>query len=587
MKLLYSPRNYYLLKMKINKMSAIKLLLSIVLMIGFSSCSKKSSSKGGSRATGWKINDKKGGFQYASNFKKQETGPGLVLVEGGTFTMGKVADDPMHDWNNTPVQQHVQSFYMDETEVTNLMYMEYLDWTKRVFPPDEDSYKNIYTGAIPDTLVWRSRLGYNETMTNNYLRHPAYAEYPVVGVNWIQATEFSKWRTDRVNESVLEREGYLKKDAKVVDVSAESTFSTDTYLAAPSKTFGGNEEIVLKGRRGSKAAGKGGTKNSKGETQEAKNVYAQRTSGLILPEYRLPTEAEWEYAAAADVGQREYNIYKGQKKYPWSGQYTRSSKRSIKGDQLANFKQGKGDYGGIAGWSDDGADITNKVKSYPSNDFGLYDMAGNVAEWVADVYRPIVDDEASDFNYYRGNVYMKNKIGEDGKVELVTADTQQFDTLPNGKVIARNFPGQIAQVPVDENETYLRQNFDKSDEINYRDGDKQSTRFFKFGDSEEGDSKVKEGQRMYDSPKHNVSVDSLGNMVRSYDKSNKRTTLINDEVRVYKGGSWKDRAYWLDPAQRRYFPQDMATDYIGFRCAMSRVGPKSDGKKSARNKKPR
>ena len=568
-------------------MSAIKLLLSIVIMIGFSSCSKKSSSKGGSRATGWKINDKKGGFQYASKFKKQETGPGLVLVEGGTFTMGKVADDPMHDWNNTPVQQHVQSFYMDETEVTNLMYMEYLDWTKRVFPPDEDSYKNIYTGAIPDTLVWRSRLGYNETMTNNYLRHPAYAEYPVVGVNWIQATEFSKWRTDRVNESVLEREGYLKKDAKVVDVSAESTFSTDTYLAAPSKTFGGNEEIVLKGRRGSKAAGKGGTKNSKGETQEAKNVYAQRTSGLILPEYRLPTEAEWEYAAAADVGQREYNIYKGQKKYPWSGQYTRSSKRSIKGDQLANFKQGKGDYGGIAGWSDDGADITNKVKSYPSNDFGLYDMAGNVAEWVADVYRPIVDDEASDFNYYRGNVYMKNKIGEDGKVELVTADTQQFDTLPNGKVIARNFPGQIAQVPVDENETYLRQNFDKSDEINYRDGDKQSTRFFKFGDSEEGDSKVKEGQRMYDSPKHNVSVDSLGNMVRSYDKSNKRTTLINDEVRVYKGGSWKDRAYWLDPAQRRYFPQDMATDYIGFRCAMSRVGPKSDGKKSARNKKPR
>jgi hypothetical protein len=60
--------------------------------------------------------------------------------------------------------------------------------------------------------------------------------------------------------------------------------------------------------------------------------------------------------------------------------------------------------------------------------------------------------------------------------------------------MARNFPGQIAQVPVDENETYLRQNFDKSDHRNYRDGDKQSTRFFKFGDSEEGD-KLKEGQQ--------------------------------------------------------------------------------------------
>lgn len=562
---------------------AMRLFFAVILLAGFSSCSKKSSSNTGSKATGWKINDKKGGFQYASKFKKQETGPGLVLVEGGTFTMGKVADDPMHDWNNSPNQQHVQSFYMDETEVTNLMYMEYLDWLKRVFPPEEENYKNIYEGAIPDTLVWRDRLGYNETMTNNYLRHPAYAEYPVVGVNWIQATEFAKWRTNRVNEAILEREGYLKKDAKVTEAKADATFDTETYLAAPTKTFGGNEEVVLKGRRGSKA--KATTKNAKGETQEAKNVYAQRTSGLILPEYRLPTEAEWEYAAAADIGQREYNIYKGQKKYPWSGGYTRSNKRQIRGDQLANFKQGKGDYGGLAGWSDDGADITNKVKSYPPNDFGLYDMAGNVAEWVADVYRPIVDDEANDFNYYRGNVYTKNKIGEDGKVELVTAETQKFDTLPNGKVISRNFIGQIAQVPVDEKETYLRQNFDKSDHKNYRDGDKQSTRYFDFGSEGGAEAKLKDDQRMYDSPKHNVSVDSIGNMIRKYDRSNKRTTLINDDVRVYKGGSWRDRAYWLDPAQRRYFPQDMATDYIGFRCAMSRVGPKSDHKKTARNKR--
>ena len=558
-----------------------KASLLLALTLGFTSCSKKSSSKNSSKATGWKVNDKKGGFQYASDFKKQETGPGLVLVEGGTFTMGKVQDDPMHDWNNTPTQQHVMSFYMDETEVTNVMYTEYLDWLKNVFPPEEDNYKNIYEGALPDTLVWRNRLGYNETMTNNYLRHPAYAEYPVVGVNWIQAVEFSKWRTNRVNESILEREGYLKKDAKVTDVKADANFDTETYLATPTSTFGGNEEIVLKGKKGSKGKP---TANAKGETKEAKNVYAQRKSGIILPEYRLPTEAEWEYAAAADIGQREYNIYKGQKKYPWSGSYTRSGKRQTKGDQLANFKQGKGDYGGIAGWSDDNADITNAVKQYAPNDFGLYDMAGNVAEWVADVYRPIVDDEGNDFNYFRGNVYTKNKIGDDGKVELVTAETQKFDTLSNGRVMARNFPGQIAQVPVDEKETYLRQNFDKSDERNYRDGDKQSTRYYDFGNSEEGD-KIADNKRMYDSPKHNVSTDSIGNMVRKYDRSNKRTTLVNDDVRVYKGGSWRDRAYWLDPAQRRYFPQDMATDYIGFRCAMSRVGPKSDFKKTARNKK--
>ncbi|MFC6876506.1 gliding motility lipoprotein GldJ [Flavobacterium myungsuense] len=572
--------------MKVNKIMTVKLLLSLVIVLGFAtSCSKKSSTKNASTATGWKINDKKGGFQFASNFKKQATGPGLVMVEGGTFTMGKVQDDVMHDWNNSPNQQHVQSFYMDETEVTNVMYMEYLDWLKRVFPPEQENYKNIYEGASPDTLVWRNRLGYNETMTNNYLRHPAYANYPVVGVNWIQAVEFSKWRTDRVNESTLETQGYLKKDAKVLDVKAEAVFSTETYLNAPTKAFGGDEKIVLKGPRNSKSkpVKTKGTKDNPSTETAAKNVYAQRSSGLILPEYRLPTEAEWEYAAAADVGQREYNIYKGQKKYPWSGSYTRSGKRQVRGDQLANFKQGKGDYGGIAGWSDDGADITNTVKSYPPNDFGLYDMAGNVAEWVADVYRPIVDDEASDFNYFRGNVYTKNKIGDDGKVELVTGESQKFDTLSNGRIMARNFPGQIAQVPVDEKETYLRQNFDKSDERNYRDGDKQSTRYFDFGSSEEEDAKSKDKHKMYDSPQHNVTVDSLGKMIRKYDKSNKRTTLINDDVRVYKGGSWRDRAYWLDPAQRRYFPQDMATDYIGFRCAMSRVGPKADKKKRARN----
>ena len=552
-------------------------MLSIILIAGMTSCSKKSSSKNSSRATGWNVDSKKG----LSN-KKQEAGPGLIFVEGGTFTMGKVQEDVMHDWNNAATQQHVQSFYMDETEVTNFMYLEYLDWLKMVFPPSEENYKNIYEGASPDTLVWRNRLGYNETMTNNYLRHPSYAEYPVVGVNWIQAVEFSKWRTDRVNEAVLEKNGYLKKGAKTNEVSAESSFSTETYLNAPTSTFGGNEEIVLKGGRGAKKV-KAPKADKDGNGTEEKNVYAQRSSGLLLPEYRLPTEAEWEYAAAADVGQREYNTYKGQKKYPWSGGYTRSGKRQNRGDQLANFKQGNGDYGGIAGWSDDGADITNEVKKYPANDFGLYDMAGNVAEWVADVYRPIVDNEANDFNYFRGNLYTKNKIGADGKIEIVTKDNIRYDTLSNGRIIARNLPGEIAQIPVDEQETYLRQNFDKSNNINYRDGDKQSSKYYNFGSSDSDDGKSKQNTTMYNSPRHNVTTDSLGKMVRRYDTSNKRSTLINDQVRVYKGGSWRDRAYWLDPAQRRYFPQDMATDYIGFRCAMSRVGPKSEKRKSPRN----
>ena len=544
------------------------LLITTTLLVG---CNKSRNYNDSSRATGWKVNVKEGGFQYNSEAKEQETGPGLVFIEGGTFTKGKVQDDPMRDWNNTPNQQHVQSFYMDETEVTNLMYSEYLHWLKKLFPPTEENYKHIYNGAIPDTLVWRNRLGFNEVMTNNYLRHPAFSDYPVVGVTWLQAVEFSNWRTDRVNELILEEEGFTTRNARY-SLEAGKTFNTQTYLNSPSQTYGGNDSIT-KGGRSTQARMK--------RNKDSSDIYVQRKDGLLLPRYRLPTETEWEYAALGLVGIRSYNAYRGRKKYPWEGQYSRSGNRKSQGDQLANFKQGKGDFGGIAGWSDDGADITAEVKSYPPNSYGLYDMAGNVAEWVADVYRPIVDDEFNDFNYFRGNVYTKDYIGKDGKVKIVTADSIIYDTLSNGKLIAISLPGEIYQVPVDENETYLRTNFSKSDQINYRDGDKKSTRYYQsFSDEEE---EADDSKSMYNSPKHLVTADSTGKLDRQYDKSSSRTSLINDQARVIKGGSWRDRDYWLDPAQRRYFPEDMASDYIGFRCAMSRVGSKSKKGKTPRN----
>ena len=554
------------------KVSHLKHLLSTIsLTLLLISCGGNNTSRG----TGWDINSKKGGFQYNVDFDEQETGPGLVFVEGGTFTKGQVQDDVMHDWNNTPNKQHVMSFYIDQTEVTNLMYLEYLNWLETVYPPIEDNrYLQVYQGALPDTLVWRNQLGYVEELTTNYLRHPAYAEYPVVGVNWLQAVQYAEWRTDRVNEFILEREAYVQKDVRYNEIDANSTFNTAAYLKRPETVYGGKIDSL---------AGKNGT--VKRDTATV-NVYAGVEKGILLPSYRLPTETEWEYAALALVGDREYNTYRGKKKYPWSGEYTRSSDRRTEGDQLANFKLGKGDYGGIAGWSDDGADITIQVKQYPPNDFGIYDMAGNVSEWVSDVYRPIVDDEANDFNYYRGNVYLKNVIGEDGKAQIISPDQLVFDTLPNGKVLLKRLPGDLDQVALDEEETFLRQNFSESDNRNFRDGDIESSRNYSNGRPEAGSDSNLETKLMYDAPVNaKVTLDEDGNKVRSIDKSDKRTTLITDEVRVYKGGSWKDRAYWLDPAQRRYLPQYIATESIGFRCAMSRVGSKSRVKKSARHKR--
>ena len=530
-------------------------LFSIVMLFSFESCNKSqfSNNRNVSSATGWDINSKKGGFQYNTNFKGQDNPPNMVLIDGGTYTKGRVQDDPMRDWNNTANQQHVQSFYMDVTEVTNVMYLEYLDWLKR------NRSMDVYLGAIPDTLVWRNKLGYAEDMVNNYLRNPAYANYPVVGVKWIQATEYAEWRSDRYQELILEKEGFIVRDAKLDSVNNNSTFNIDTYVINPNESYGGNQEI-LRGKR------------SRTPDSLAPST-ANRESGYISPKFRLPTESEWEYAALGLKEVRDFNVYRGRKKYPWQGQYTRTGQRKNLGDQLANFKNSDGDYGGIAGWSDDGADITNQVASYDANSFGLYDMAGNVAEWVADVYRPIVDDEFNDFNYFRGNDYKKFQIGENGKA--VVATETQYKTLSNGKRVAVVQPGELLTQDLDSTDLRARTQFDKSYNINFRDGDYRSSRNYMAERYDRAEEEQGETQTMYKSP------DMLETDPEKME--NNATTLLSDQVRVYKGGSWKDRAYWLDPAQRRFYPQDQATDFIGFRCAMSRIGTKTFNPQKTRN----
>ena len=548
----------------------LAVLASITIV--FTGCSRNGSVKSGeSSATGWKIGEN-GGFDYkGKDYKDQIQGPNLILIHGGTFTKGRVQDDVMKDWNNAPTRMQVRSFYMDETEVTNLMYIEYLDWLKRVFIDQPE----IYFSALPDTLVWRNQLGYYDDMVNNYLRHPAFRTHPVVGVSWQQANNFAKWRTNRVNELILEEKGWIAKGARTSDaIKGRVNFDTETYLKRPDLVYGENytadnvraaendtedQTQSFVGRRAQITVRGEGT-----EEDDVKVTNASVEYGIVLPEYRLPTESEWEYAALGLAGIREYNSYQGKKKYPWSGDTSRVTQSRNAGDQLANFKQGRGDYSGVAGWSNDDAEITADVYQYPPNDFGLYGMAGNVSEWVADVYRPLTNNEVSDMNYFRGNLF-QTYITEDGKAS-VNNDVINYDDNPNGRSVYSQLPGSIQKqniVPNDfdsefTNEQLLNTNGLAADNLAYADGDKLFQR-------EKGNP---DGEEMYTNAFDETRI-----------AEEKRLTLVSNTTRVIKGASWKDRAYWLDPAQRRYMPEFLAADYIGFRCAMSYLGSTSEDRK--------
>ena len=526
------------------KYNLIILLFAVILVIGCNRNSMKGSGKNSSSATGWSINDKEGGgFSYNKKYKGQISAPGMVFIQGGTFVKGNAKDNVLNDWNNTPTQQYVRSFFMDETEVTNVMYREYLFWLKKKFyKSDSEDIRNIYFAALPDTLVWRNPLGFNEDMVNNYLRHPAFNNHPVVGVSWVQAQNFSKWRTNRVNEKILLDKGFLNEEA-IKELHNDSTnvygFNTLSYLVSPKSSYGGNLENLIEG-----------TVSADAENPEFVSI----ETGLLVPTYRLPTESEWEYAALGLEELREGNLYRGKKKFPWSGEYTRSQQKKTLGDQLANFKLGRGDYGGIAGWSEEGSGITTSSMAYPPNSFGLYGMAGNVSEWVADVYRPIIDEEANDFNYYRGNIYSKPQITRDGKVTTIDRENfkDQFQVMENGRLKIFKLPGEIASEDLTEDDL-KRINYTRAENRDFQDGDNESTREF-------ASSNNNLNRPMYSDPTLTKS------------SSTKRLTLISNEARVYKGGSWLDRSYYLDPAQRRFYPEYFATNFIGSRNAMSYMG---------------
>lgn len=536
--------------MKKLKLFPIIAFSSILLFV---SCGGGNTKSGGgtkrfTSKTGWKPNDKKGWF-YTTKQQKQKGWPGMVYVDGGTFTMGLVKDDVMHDWNNTPRRMQVSSFFIGETEITNYEYREYVTWLKYVFSSPDSNLKDVYTGALPDTLVWNNRLSRND-FSETYFRSPEYDYYPVVGVSWLQASRYCEWLTDRANEKALMDKGIISKDLYVNESSnqGQSSFTLDKYKANdPAMKEYINEQRVQK------------STGIKTTNQRILSANRGATSGVV-EKFRLPTEVEWEYAALGLTKNREYNNYIDKKPMI---EELRGTKGKNRGMFLENFKYGRGDYSGTAGWKNDGSAITSDVRQYPSNDLGIYGMYGNVAEWVADVYRPIIDQEGNDFNYYRGNVVKQKVRNADGTYQIIDGTNIKYDTLSDGRLVYKGLPGQY-------NETIVQ------DDRNFRDGDFMSSLEASSG---RGSDSSNANFSMYNAPVRRFIVDEKGRVKLQKD-NRQRTTNVSNEVRVVKGGSWMDTAYWLDPGQRRYRDESKSYGWIGFRVAQ-------DGKANHKGKSKR
>ena len=544
----------------INKSS---IFLAIIGLLIVSSCARKQSD-----STGWNYNDRKQGGFDVKDYNEQTPGPGLVFVEGGRLTMGRVEEDVMADWNNISKTVTVSSFYIDATEVRNLDYVEYLDWIKKHYVNENSPYftgiarPEIYTKALPDTLVWRDKLGENEIFTTNYLRHPAYREYPVVGVSWEQANNYCIWRTDRVNERILIDAGLLMEPSHPDRENLEVPFTTDAYLQGDVDHLANFVTDQQKKR----------IKNKTMKKDSDEGRYTRMEDGILLPNYRLPTEAEWEHAALGYIGNNIGDNHEQRKIYPWNGSSLRNNSKKNQGRIMANFKRGRGDNMGVAGSLNDNYDITAPVRAFWPNDYGLYNMAGNVSEWVADVYRPVSEQAGtSDHRPFRGNVY--------------TTQAKDSDAGPGENPYMYDSLGHIKRTTVDPSDNVYRRNYKKSNNINYLDGDIESQMTTGWDTIQEERSDM--DKNTVDLDKRNKDVnkysdqDAISNSNEMYDYGN--TSLISDRTRVYKGGSWKDRAYWLTPGTRRFLDQAQSTDAIGFRCAMDRVGaPTSELKSNQR-----
>lgn len=400
---------------------------------------------------------------------------GMVFIRGGSFTMGKQDEDPLGAMNAPTRTVTVQPFYMDETEITNSEYKQFVFWVRDSVTRMKLAYQaelveggesgeatgkskkrsegiQLYAFPSTDTL--------KETPYQKYMRENYYEvgkgmdslkpldwseeliwekeEYPDVhyvevmdtlflkkeeSLNGIRTfdTKFLNYRYHWFDNEQAARSGKSRKDflkSEVLNIYPDTTvwikdfnYSYNDPMHQEYFAHKAYEEYPVVGVNWSQA------KAFCNWRTQTKNAYQRTKKNLgLVPAFRLPTEAEWEYAARGGL---DYA------KYPWGGPSTSSDR----GCFLANFKPVRGDYAA------DGALYTIEAISYNPNGFGLYNMAGNVSEWTDTAFNQMSYYMASTMNPNVQNIENRRKIIRGGSwkdvayfLEVSSRDWEYADT---------------------------------------------------------------------------------------------------------------------------------------------------------------
>lgn len=498
-----------------SKIAMLGCLVAVVLLCG---CKNNQARSG---KTGWVYNRPDRGFFSLNTAYHGKCPNGMVYVPVSTTVKGKNSDEVSLVDNNDKKRVAASGFYMDVYEVTNENWREYFTWMEGVFR--HDPRKVVL--ALPDESVWRRELAYNEPYVRDYYTHVAYNKYPVVGVSWKQAVAYCEWRTDRINENELISRGILpyKTLATINEqVMADHPDSAYKYFFTTKRARAYVTNLNLNpDEAGDEAVFEPDLRydiNGDGEIDAGE--WRVALDGVLYDaEVRLPTELEWEYAAYGL--ETSDGIYGQTNTYPWKGDQLRNfDDKKVRGSFQANFLRGRGDPVGIQV----NGTLTVPVDFFYPNSFGLYNMAGNVNEWVKDVYRANTEliDEV---NSYRGNEFESDSLYAEDML------TKHFAYL------APEMRDSMRRVLIEER-GIIKTGGDYRD---FKDGDKQSS--------------LKDSVLVYRD-------------LTPIEQAN----IISNTARVYKGGGWNDRAIWLNPSNRRALEETRSRNDIGFRCVMSAVG---------------